>query len=260
MMPQSRANVVSSFTIVKGALIDETYAAFEHWDVGRDTPTNLNRLKDLNTIGAKSENWLREVAFAVSRRFEPDGRDRALVELARNGCDREVWKPLLLWHMTRDEFLLRDFLIHWLYPAFVDGVHRLMFEDVVPYLATLERRRRISKPWTNQTRQRVARGLLKICVDFGLLAGRRARRFVSYHLPDESFIYLLHAMADTESNARRVIDADDWRMFLMDSDDVEREVLRLHQFRKVHYEVAGSLAQLKLPRGSSADYAMELYA
>ena len=259
-MPKSRANVISSFTIIKGALIDETYAAFERWDICRGKRTNLKRLKDLNTIGAKSDNWLRDVAFVLSRRFDTDDRDRALVELARNGCNREVWKPLLLWHMTRDEFLLRDFLIHWLYPAFVDGVHRLMFEDVLPYLETLERRRRTSKPWTDQTRQRVARGLLKICADFGLLAGRRARRFVSYHLPDESFIYLLHAMADTESNARRVIDADDWRMFLMDSDDVEREVLRLHQYRKVHYEVAGSLAQLKLPRSSSTDYAMELYA
>ena len=33
----------------------------------------------------------------------------------------------------------------------------------------------------------------------------------------------------------------------MDADDVERELLRLHQFRRLHYEVAGSLAQLDLP-------------
>ena len=46
----------------------------------------------------------------------------------------------------------------------------------------------------------------------------------------------------------------------MDASDVERELLRLHQFRKVHYEVAGSLAQLKLPCGSSLDYVRELCA
>ena len=39
-------------------------------------------------------------------------------------------------------------------------------------------------------------------------------------------------------------------MFLMDMSDVERDLLRLHQFRKLHYEVAGSLAQLKLPHRS----------
>jgi hypothetical protein len=47
-------------------------------------------------------------------------------------------------------------------------------------------------------------------------------------------------------------------MYLMDSADVERELLRLPQFRKLYYEVAGSLAQLKLPCGSSMDFARGL--
>jgi hypothetical protein len=78
---------------------------------------------------------------------------------------------------------------------------------------------------------------------------------VSYHLPEQSLLYLLHAMAEVEPNARRIIDSEDWHMFLMDSSDIERELLRLHQFRKLHYEVAGSLAQLKLPCGTTTEYA-----
>jgi hypothetical protein len=49
-------------------------------------------------------------------------------------------------------------------------------------------------------------------------------------------------------------------MYFMVPADVERELLRLHQFHKLHYEVAGSLAQLKLPCASLADYARELAA
>jgi hypothetical protein len=44
-------------------------------------------------------------------------------------------------------------------------------------------------------------------------------------------------------------------MYLMSQDDVEQELFRLPQFRKIEYEVAGSLAQLKLPCSSSAEYA-----
>jgi hypothetical protein len=99
-----------------------------------------------------------------------------------------------------------------------------------------------------------------MATDFGLLTGTLHKEFASFHLPEESFLYLLHAIAEVEPNARRIVDAEDWHMYLMESSDVERELLRLHQFRKVHYEVAGSLAQLKLPHGSSADYARELYA
>ena len=34
-MRASRSRVVSSFTIVKGALIEETYVVFQHWDFAR---------------------------------------------------------------------------------------------------------------------------------------------------------------------------------------------------------------------------------
>ena len=97
-----------------------------------------------------------------------------------------------------------------------------------------------------------------MAADFGLMVGVNPRRFASYHMPDESFLYLLHAIADEQPNARKIIQAKDWRMYLMAPDDVEREVLRLHQYRRLHYEVAGSLAQLKLPCDTVADYAGNL--
>ena len=261
-MANSRSSVVSSFTIIKGSLIDETYAAFQSWDLEQDKQSNLRRIKERNVLGAKSAHWLRDVAFVLSRRFDPAGRDRPLVELVLAGCDRDVWKPILLFHMTRDEFLVRDFLIRWLYSQFAQGAYRLQTGDVTSYLTSLSKKKGVewSGKWTDSTTSRVASGLLRMATDFNLLAGTLHKEFASYHLPEQSFIYLLHAMADVEPNARRIIDAEDWHMFLMDTSDVERELLRLHQFRKVHYEVAGSLAQLKLPHRSSADYARELCA
>lgn len=262
MMAESRSGVVSSFTIIKGSLIDETFAVFRDWDFEKSRTENLRRVREENTIGATSTHWARDVAKVMNRRFDPAGRDRPLVELPKQGCDRDIWKPLLLFHMTRDEFLVRDFLVHWLYPQSVQGAYRLHTDDVTVYLTSLNKKKGIewSGKWTESTTARVASGLLRMATDFGLLTGVYHKEFASYHLPEESFIYLLHAMADVEPNARRVIESEDWRMYLMDSSDVERELLRLHQFRKLHYEVAGSLAQLQLPCVSSADYVRELYA
>ncbi|MFY9974795.1 MAG: BrxA family protein [Chromatiaceae bacterium] len=257
----ARSNVVSSFTIVKGSLIDETYAVFRDWDCDLSKLENLRHAREENTIGATSANWALNVAKVINRRFDPAGRDRPLVELAKAGCDREVWKPLLLYHMTRDEFLVRDFLVNWLYPQFTAGAYRLHADDVVPYLKGLGKKKGIewSGSWSDSTLERVASGLLRIAADFGLLKGAQAKEFASYHLPEQSFLYLLHAMMDREANARRVIDSEDWHMYLMDAASVERELLRLHQFRKLHYEAAGSLAQIKLPAGSAADYARGLH-
>ena len=256
-----RAKAVSSFTIIKGAMIAETYAVFAAWDLTCSKSENLDRLRLENFIAAHSQTWLRDVAWVISRRFDPQGRDRPLVALAKSGCDLRTWKPLLLWHITRDEFLFRDYMVNWLFPLFDEGAYRVHPQELASFLVSVPKRGGvIEHTWTNATLRRVAAGLLKMSVDFGLLSGRGVKHFASYHLPEPSFLYLLHAMRDQLGSPQKVIDSPDWRMFLMRPADVERELLRLHQFRKLDYQVAGSLVELTLPCSSSGEYAERLVA
>lgn len=261
MKDGSRADIVSSFTIIKGAMIDETYAVFAAWDFERSKRENLDRLRQENFIGASSATWLRDVAKVLNRRFDPGGRDRPLVMLAKHGLPVEEWKPLLLWHMTRDEFLVRDFLETWLFAAFEADTFRVHTEDVEKYLSGIGKRGGTTEhAWSDQTTKRVAAGLLKMAVDFGLLRGSVAKEFVSFHLPERSFLYLLHAMRDEKLGPSKLISSPEWRLFLMRPADVEHEVLRLHQFRKLEYQVAGSLVQLSLPCTSTREYAERMAA
>jgi hypothetical protein len=257
----TRAHVASSFTIVKGALVDETYAVFAAWDLKRSKRENLDRVREENFIGASSETWLRDVAKVLNRRFDPSGRDRPLVTLAHARCDVAVYKPILLWHSTRDEFLLRDFLTQWLFAAWDAGAYRVRPEELHDYLRSIGKRGgKIEHAWSEATLSRVAAGLLRMAADFGILTGTITKEFASYHLPEASFLYLLHAMRDESPSPRRMIDSMDWRMFLMRPADVERELLRLHQFRKLQYEVAGSLVELRLPCRSATEYAERMVA
>jgi hypothetical protein len=260
-MRPPRARIVSSFTIIKGALVDETYATFAKWDFGRSKRENLDRLRRENFIGARSTTWLRDVAKVLSRRFDPGGRDRPLVVLARNGCALGTWKPLLLWHITRDEFLFRDFLVNWLYPTYISGFFRVRPEELHSFLSTIDRRGGVVEHvWSEATQARVAAGLLKMAVDFGVLRGKPVKEFATYHLPEQSFLYLLHSIREILPDPRKLIDAEDWRMFLMRPEDVERELLRLHQYRRLDYQVAGSLVQLHLPCVGPAEYAERMVA
>ncbi len=162
MKAASRAHVASSFTIVKGAMIDETYAVFTAWDFGRTKRENLARVREENFIGATSDAWLRDIVWVLNRRFDPGDRDRALVVLAQRGCDLEIWKPILLWHITRDEFLLRDFLVNWLFSEYNAGAFRVRPEDLHDYLCGIDKRGgTIEHPWTETTVKRVAAGLLE---------------------------------------------------------------------------------------------------
>jgi hypothetical protein len=103
----SRAGVVSSDTILRGTMIEETYAAMRCWNFDIGKQENLSRIQSLNSIGARSSSWLEKVCKVFNRRFDPNNRDRALAELAQGGLAYDVWKPLMLWHMTRDEFLVK---------------------------------------------------------------------------------------------------------------------------------------------------------
>jgi hypothetical protein len=261
MMRPPRARIASSFTAIKGAMVGETYATFAKWDLSRSKRENLDRLRRENFIGARSAAWLRDIVKVLRRRFDPDGRDRPLIILAQNACALEIWKPLLLWHITRGEFLLRDFLLNWLYPTYMSGAFRVRPEDLTGFLRSIDERGGIiENAWSETTTARVAAGLLKMTVDFGLLHGSAVKKFASYHLPDQSFLYLLHSIRDVLPNPRKLIEAEDWRMFLMRPEDVERELLRLHQYRRLDYQVAGSLVELRLPCASSQEYAERMVA
>ena len=258
-MRRPRSMEISSFTIIKGALIQETYAAFRLWDFGATSAENYARFRQANTIAAKSANWLRDVIKVLHRRFDPENQDRALVLLAQADCSIESWKPILFWHMTRDEFLLRDFVVGWLMSEFESGRYAIRTGDVIGYFSSLNRElARQVEQWSESTKQRVAAGLLRIAADFGLLRGTTVKHFASYHLPDEIFLYVLRAIAESEPNARKIVNSEEWRLYLMRPSDVEQSLFRLHQFRRVHYEVAGSLAQLQLPNGSLMEYARRI--
>ena len=138
--------------------------------------------------------------------------------------------------MTRDEFLVRDFLDQLALSHSTSLAPTASRRMMLPPTSARSPRRAASRGpayWTQATTERVASGLLRIAADFGILTGGVYKEFAPYHLPDESFVYLLHAMKAAEHNARRVIDSPDWRMYLLDSADVEREVFRLHQFHRV---------------------------
>jgi len=241
-------------------MIEETYAVMRDWDFSRTRDENLSHCQRENTIGASSSNWLRDVRKVLHRRFEPNRRDRSLPLLAKAGVGMDVWKPIQLWHMTRDEFLLRDFLINWLFKEYEDGAFRIRADQLHPYLKALHEKGLVAEEWKDSTLKRVASALLRMAVDFGLMSGASSREFISYHLPEESFLYLLHALYEVHGNGADVVHAADWRLFLMTTSDVERELFRLHQFRKLRYEVAGSLIELTLPCSSVAAFVEEMAA
>lgn len=246
---------LSSYLAIKGLLDEDTYRAFGLWDLDASVVDNLKQIEATNAIGAKSDAWLKHIVRNINQRYEIDGSDRQLVELVHQGWHIDQWRPLQLWHATRQDELLRDFLIDWLFQRRNEGIVVITADAVVEYLKEITQAKLGSADaWKENTYRRAANGLLKTTTDFHLMHGRTFKEFSAYRLPEQSFIYLLYRLMERENNSRNVVHAEDWRIFLLKPNDVEEELLRLHQFGKLRFERAGSFLEITLPCNDTDEF------
>jgi hypothetical protein len=249
----------SSYGLIKGALVSETLQVFEGWDLGASKRTNLDQVRASNSIGAPTQAWLKQVCTTFSRRFEPSGPDRALALAARTATGRQHWRPLLLWHMANSEGLLGDGLA-WTWEVFSAGGDLLQSAQALAWLeGTSNNGHPEVADWSEATRKRVAGGLLKAGVDFGLLQGKVKRRFTAYYLADEPLLYvLLQALASNRTTTAALADPR-WLWFRLPEAELEHRLLLLHQAQVISYYRAGSVVDLKLPASSAEALVQEVW-
>ena len=248
-----------SFGLIKGALVSETLQVFQGWDLETSKRTNLDQVRSSNSISAPTQAWLKQVCTTFSRRFDPSGRDRTLALAARTTTGHMHWRPLLLWHMANSEGLLGDGLA-WSWEVFSAGGDQLQTDQALAWLeSTGSQGHPEVAEWGEGTRKRVAGGLLKAGVDFGLLQGRVKRRFTAYYLADEPLIYvLLQALASNRTTAAALSDPR-WLWFRLPEAELEHRLLLLHQAQVISYYRAGSVVDLKLPASSAEALVEEVW-
>lgn len=246
---------LSSYLAIKGPFIETTFRAFSDWDLAVSPGDNFTQIQQTNRVGASSDAWLTEFIKVLKIRHDLSGPERHLIELVQQGWHIDDWRPVQLWHLCRKDELLRVFLGGWVFDRREQDIVVLTIDAVVDFLHSLVRERLGSiDSWKDNTYRRVASGLLKTTTEFKLLRGHANKEFDSYRLPDRSMMYVLHALMERENSTRKVIEAEDWRLFLMRPNEVEEELLRLHQYGKLRFERAGSFLELTLPFTSAEEY------
>ncbi len=249
---------ISTFSVTKGGKIAETYACFAHWDLNATVDENLDQFREENPILAPTDGWLKEMRRIFRVRFLDIERHRPLIRLAQAGMRQDTWAPILMWHLCFRELLLSDFLESWLFPRKHEGMLRVRADEVRGYLKGLPARGLLDKDWTANTVSRMVSGLPTYAADFGLLEGKAVKEICPFHLPDEALLYVLHDIAGDVASAEKILDDPRWKRFLISRSELEREVLRLHQHRRVTFEIAGSMVALELPCKSADEYAEHL--
>ncbi|PZV04979.1 MAG: hypothetical protein DCF23_04815 [Cyanobium sp.] len=261
--PKPKAPAIPNYRsdgLIRGPLISDTLQALQGWDLETSKRVNIQRLRQSNSIGAPTQAWLKKVCSALSARFDPAVRDRALVLAARTGTGQRHWKPLLLWHLANSDQLLGDGL-RWSAQVYRSGGDLLQTGQALTWL---DARGNQDHPevaaWSEATRKRVAGGLLKAGVDLGLLQGQVVRRFTAYYLADEPLLYVLLQCLASNRTTVAVLSDPRWLWFRLPEAELEHRLLLLHQAQVISYYRAGSVVDLKLPASSAEALVQEVWS
>lgn len=255
----SEKDNVSQRLLRKGALVEETYVLFSNWDFTRSLVSNFDQIHDGRF---RTQAWGTEVKATLRRRFRDIEAATPLIIAAKAGLPLQEWRHCLLLWVGSQERLYHEFAISWLFPEFESGRYQIRSEDVQPFVRTMwSRLSGDGSPLSDYGVVRTARDLIRMATDLGLLVGYGSRReFAPLRLSDRCFIYYAHMIAEAEQSPSRVPASALWRLALLRPDEVTNTFLRLHQFRNLHYDVAGSIVQLTLPCATAREYAERMVA
>jgi hypothetical protein len=244
----------------KGALIEETYRAFAHWDTRKSLAENIDLLRARNSLGAPNESWLREITATLSSRFSHGDSATPLAILAKGQYPLEKWRYCLLWHFATTDNLYAQFATDFLFVHHQNGIAAFDTNAVLPFIEGLNAEHNFEAPLSPYGRLRTARDLLRMAAAFGLVEGQPVRRFTNNPVPEDAILYALYDLMDQTHSISRSIQSPRWRLFLMKPSEVEHELVNLHQFRRLRYEQAGSVRELSLPHANLVEYSRSLIA
>lgn len=250
-------SISSQRLLRKGPLVEETFRLFSGWDFNRSVEENLNT----GLHGSfRTQGWEREVLVTVGRRLKNFHLMEPLVVLARNGMGLADWRDCWrLWvGVTEEPF--GSFVRDWLFEEYVAGRYNVRSEDAREFASSAwAAHSQDGKALSDYGLLRAARDLLKTAVDLGLLLGKGpAKTFSPAQMGDDVLLFHIHLIAAIEGSYVKVPTSIHWRLALMSPDDVHRTLLRLHQYRKVDYQVAGSFVQLGLPHSTPLAFSKAL--
>ena len=252
-------DAVSQRLLRKGALVEETYLLFRGWDFKRNLEENFERSFDghFRTVA-----WGHEVKATLRRRFRNAESAAPLILAARSGLPLEEWRHCLLLWIGLHERLYREFVLDWLYPEFEKGRYQVKPNEVQEFVrASWRHINKDGTPLSEYGVIRTARDLVRMASDLGVLTGKGpAKNFSPLRMTDRCFLYFAHVLAEEAGGTSKLPASKSWRLALIRPEEVVETLLRLHQFRKLEYEVAGSLVQLSLPCHSAKEYAERMVA
>jgi hypothetical protein len=240
----------------KGPLVEETYRLFSGW---KDDVSVAENIEGAFSGLFPTIAWEREVRATTMARLKHLDALRPLIVLARNGMKLGDWRDCWRLWIGATEEPFGGFVRDWLFPEMQSGRYQFRSQDVRECATAAWSRHSPKRPLSEHGVVRAARDLIHIAAQLGLVSGDGPdRTFSTTPISDDVRMFYVQMIADLEGSTSKVPGSDLWKMAMMSPSEVHVALLNLHQFKRLDYQVAGSLVQLTLPYPSALAFAESL--
>lgn len=206
------------------ALIKETllllslYVKSKSWKkVGLD-------VYNANILMKNSKAMQDKIYLIVKKRYLMQNTDFEItpfIKVATSNLLQEIKIQCMYYEFCSKDPLVFDLTTKVLFERYKKGYNSVSKEHIEEFLKKQQVNHQELKEWAVTTRARFIRHYLSTIKEFGVLKGALTKEFSKPHLHLETFIFIIHSIAEKTKNSREIINAVDWNLFLMDGDDVK---------------------------------------
>ena len=252
---KSQKRIYSSRILKAGALLDETKTLLSVWDDSASTADNIARFQRENVLGKASRSRVNDILMAFRQRYLVDDRVmRSLILLIKGRCPAESINHILYFHTAMSDPLIHDFAADFISCKYRAGLQGISVDETAEWIKKNISAGKTVRPWSDNTIQKSARGLMSALRDFGMLKGLRNKQIAAIYVPVGAFCYIAFYLHLLGLSGKRLLESPEWRLFLLEAQDVERLFIDAHQVHLLEYRAAGSVIRIDFPEGTLEEY------
>ena len=249
----------TSKIIKASALIADTKTLLGAWDLSLSTQENMQRARRDNIFGKASRSRVEDILKIFRQRYFADPEVGTALVLLVQAQAADAWLvPLLYFFSAQADITLRDIVLQIVYPRRAAGFTDLHVNRVVQALQGWVAEGRTTRPWGEKTILRVAQNAMAALRDFGVLQGGVNKEIAPIYLQLEPFCLISHWLLKHTRSGYNVLHSDEWQLFFLSVDAVERFFIQAQGEHLLSYQSLGSVVRLDFPADSLEGYARVL--
>lgn len=164
---------------------------------------------------------------------------------------------VMYFHIARSETIVADFVTMYLWSEWQDGRIQVNLPSVQAWVSDASQTQ--GQVWSDAVNHRVAKSLLALTRDAGLLEGIQSKTIRHPFVPDEVIVYVLFTLrSEGFSTGNRVLTHPVWRLFLLSESDVSDHLARVSDRGLIEWHATGSSFHLGFPYDTEEEVARVL--